>query len=139
MVIDPMDRAKQIRERVAELEAEVQRLRLEHESLTGGPWGKTDTDDLAWATGTPGVGASVTTDALAALDSLHRSACEHHQVAGMGEYEVIRAALKKDADGVQGERDAKDCPGCGRESGPPCDGCFFFKDTDGVTGGGDAR
>jgi hypothetical protein len=26
---------------------------------------------------------------------------------------------------------AKNCPGCGRESGPPCNGCFFFA-ADGV-------
>jgi len=28
---------------------------------------------------------------------------------------------------------AKNCPGCGRESGPPCNGCFFFA-ADGVEG-----
>lgn len=48
------------------------------------------------ATGNAGVEpppAPSNADALAALESLHRSACEHHQVAGMGEYEVIRRAL----------------------------------------------
>jgi hypothetical protein len=53
---DPLDRCKQIRERVAELEAEVQRLVKEHETLTGGPWQKPDADDMAWATGKARVG-----------------------------------------------------------------------------------
>lgn len=55
---DPLERAKQIRERVAELEAEAKRLIAEHKSLTGGPWGKVDADDLAWATAKDGVGGT---------------------------------------------------------------------------------
>lgn len=50
-----LERAKQIRERVTQLEAEVQRLLAEHEALTGGPWRKPDADDIAWATRNRGV------------------------------------------------------------------------------------
>lgn len=45
------ERARKIRQRVEELEAEVKALLAEHEALTGGPWGKVDADDIAWATG----------------------------------------------------------------------------------------
>lgn len=46
---DPLERCKQIRERVAEMEAEVKRLTEEHNALLG--TGTVDADDIAWATG----------------------------------------------------------------------------------------
>lgn len=53
---DPLERCRQIRERVAELEAEVKRLEAEHNALLG--TGVVDADDIAWATGKDGVSPS---------------------------------------------------------------------------------
>jgi hypothetical protein len=50
---DPLDRMKQIRGRVGELEAEIERLTKEHNALLG--TGTVDADDIAWATGKDGV------------------------------------------------------------------------------------
>lgn len=48
---DRLDRCKQIRVRVSELKAEIERLVNEHNNLLG--VGVVDDDDIAWALGKP--------------------------------------------------------------------------------------
>lgn len=104
LAADPLERCKQIRERVATIEAEREALIAEHTRLLG--TGQVDAEDMAWATGAAGVPVvsahQVELDAAVArgdVDMIFQEA--YRWSMGIVDDESFRAYLGKHLDGLR--------------------------------------